>query len=643
MKKISKLLMASLLLLATSCEHEGDESNSSSSSTSEDLVDESKDVLFNEHYENLVQLSDVEVISEDNLMYDTDEFGEFDGRKYQELYKNNVFNNQLKDGQITETDDAKYLFYNDNSVRFVNRSDGYAFNLKTSTTMNTDFSASIYRSKIYNAESTLTVSKETKNPYSKWSTYRDEWLIRYINNPKYLENNNMVYTEDVIFENNSILQDYVISIFSIEILDPGQIKKMFYNIGIVRPIASFTGKEFYLFVMKSNHQRNDDFKEMLKSFQIINSKGTSKNHIVDLVANEDENWNEQTKKYYDKLIHQQRTDWGIFTSCMEDERTVQTRLDEFSEAMDYQYDILPTYQHVLSNGRKIEFAKNSAIRLAGGDGFNNKMVLQFSYQFTNNNNSVTMANTTDNYTPMFDILRGPLEEYDFFNYRSKIYSGFDSLANGLIEYKAPVLFRLNNEMNTDWTSYCGLITLVDPDIFQATWRCLYLYLKEKGVQNTIWIFNPVADTTPFSSWGEDMAYFPGNEYVHALGLTAYRDNNSNDVNEDTFHKDYTKVYNKNIETWKNYPWIISEFGCGSGGNASGERYRNQESQANYVRGMFNDLKDREHNEYLQNIKGAVWFSCNDYANGKITNQYDLVIDKLPLTINEFKEGLKVNK
>ena len=34
-------------------------------------------------------------------------------------------------------------------------------------------------------ETTLTISKETKNPYRSWSTYRDEWLIRYINNEEY--------------------------------------------------------------------------------------------------------------------------------------------------------------------------------------------------------------------------------------------------------------------------------------------------------------------------------------------------------------------------------------------------------------------------------------------------------------------------
>ena len=59
--------------------------------------------------------------------------------------------------------------------------------------------------------------------------------------------------------------------------------------------------------------------------------------------------------------------------------------------------------------------------------------------------------------------------------------------------------------------------------------------------------------------------------------------------------------------------------------------------------MFEDFNNRKDNPYLQNIKGAVWFSVNDLSDGKVTNQYELVIDKLPTTIQAFKEGLAKNK
>ena len=61
---------------------------------------------------------------------------------------------------------------------------------------------------------------------------------------------------------------------------------------------------------------------------------------------------------------------------------------------------------------------------------------------------------------MFDILRGVYDE------------DFRKLASAIKAYGYPVLFRLNNEMNTDWTSYCGMMTLCDPEIFILTWRYL---------------------------------------------------------------------------------------------------------------------------------------------------------------------------
>ena len=107
-----------------------------------------------------------------------------------------------------------------------------------------------------------------------------------------------------------------------------------------------------------------------------------------------------------------------------------------------------------------------------GDGigfFNGKKVLQLSYQFTNNNNTVR---GNDLYTPMFDILRGPLSDSyeDSMTMQNKVDDVMHSLAEKIKSYKEPLLFRLNNEMNSDWVSYCGQVTLMDPDIFSLTWE-----------------------------------------------------------------------------------------------------------------------------------------------------------------------------
>ncbi|MCI5745672.1 MAG: hypothetical protein MR270_05255 [Erysipelotrichaceae bacterium] len=650
--KIKGITLVSLLsILLLSCESNRDDSSSSinsndslqenDSSSSEDTTIQN-DELFNEYYNDLIFLDDIKKDENKMLMYDEDEFGPFNDGKFEQLYVNNEIKIDFKDGQGKETDDLKYLYYNNDTMRFVNRSEGYAFNIKTNTTYQADFSIAACRSRLYNEQTTICVSKETKNPYNTWLTYRDDWLIRYINSEEYLNDNNLQYTDNVIIENKNILANYYVSMFSIKINNPGNIRKMFYNIAILRNEAQYNGKEFYLIVMKSNNNRNDDFKELVQSFMEIPKNGSVSNHIDNLPLKNNPLWDENTKKYFEKFSTQQRTDWGIYTYGIEQVSKVTNKMNEFEEAMDYEFDIMPTYLHTTSNGRKIYFDDSCATTLAGGNGFNGKKVLQLSYQFTNNNNTVR---GNDLYTPMFDILRGPLSDSyeDSMTMQNKVDDVMHSLAEKIKSYKEPLLFRLNNEMNSDWVSYCGMITLLDPDIFIATWRKLYNIFQEHEVTNAIWIFNPILDSCPYSAWGEDLSYFPGVDYVQALGLTAYRDNNNNDVNSLTFRKDYTRYYEKNIAVWRNYPWIISEFGCGAGGDYSGERYRNQQSQANYVIGMFADFKDRENNPYLQNIKGAIWFSANDYEDGKVKNQYELVVDKLPLTMEAFKEGLKINK
>ena len=634
-KYLLMCLSAFLLSTTTSCKNNNEN----------ELIKE--DVVFDENYESIVNLKNLK--KENNLMYSEMYFGEFKDIKSQALYYNNVLDNSIREGSVTEADDPKYIFYNNDKLRFVNRSDGYALNLKTNTTVVGDFKIAKYRSKIYNRDFTLTVSKENVLPAAyRWDTYRDEWLIRYISNPEYLSDNNLKYSHDVIYENKELLDGFSVSIYSIQILDPGLIRKSYYNIAIIRDLSTFElfggdqSRCFYQAILKSTSDMYNDFIDMVKSFTKIESLGTASNQLNDLPLVYNENWNDETNKYFTRLATQQRTDWGIYTYNINKPGEMIDTMKRFEGVMDYTFDITPTYAHLNE-----PFAIDGARSTSGGNGFNGKKVIQFSYQFTTNNNNVSVNNKTECETPMFDILRGPISDerrtWSEGDTRDRIMWKFVSLAKRLKEYNEPVLFRLNNEMNSDWTSYCGLMTLNDPDIFIATWRRLYNIFEEEGVQNCIWIFNPIGTTIPYCNWGEDMSYFPGVNYVQALGLTEYEDNNSNNVNTYTFRNDYTRYYEKNKASWSAYPWIISEFACGAGGNYSGERYRNEKSQSNYVKGMFADFNDRENNPYLQNIKGAVWFSANDYVGSKVSNQYELVIEELPNTISAFKEGLAKNK
>ena len=186
-----------------------------------------------------------------------------------------------------------------------------------------------------------------------------------------------------------------------------------------------------------------------------------------------------------------------------------------------------------------------------------------------------------------------------------------------------------------------MITLLDPDIFQMTWIRLYEVFEKNNIDNCIWIFNPIAVSCPYSSWGEDLCYMPGTDYVQALGLTRYE--MLNDLNTMKSFKDgYTILYEKNKDYWMNYPWVVSEFGCAAGGAITEDGnltvlYRNKDVQAKWVKDMFECLTNKDKNEFCKKISVMVWFNANDYQDGKILNS--LYLDsRLTDTFAAFKEG-----
>ena len=140
---------------------------------------------------------------------------------------------------------------------------------------------------------------------------------------------------------------------------------------------------------------------------------------------------------------------------------------------------------------------------------------------------------------------------------------------------------------------------------------------------------------PQSNWSEDLAYYPGNDYVQILGLTAYESGNSLPLQ--SFREHYSKLYTKSSAVFGQMPWVISEFGCGAGGAASGEEKRNKVQQANWVTGMFDDFLHRANFPYLKPIKGAVWFSANDYS-GNLTSNYYALSSDLTETLQAFHDG-----
>ena len=233
--------------------------------------------------------------------------------------------------------------------------------------------------------------------------------------------------------------------------------------------------------------------------------------------------------------------------------------------------------------------------------------------------SSVMNEDLDNFNPFFDVLDGVADE----NLRR--------FAKDAAKFGKPFIFRLNNEMNSDWTSYGGPIILNDPDLYVEVWRRIYRIFQEEGVHNAIWVFNPNNISFPPCGYNSSLAYYPGNEYVQMFGITGY---NTGDYYKEkygekwrSFSEIYDEIY-KNFEPqFSAFPWIITEFASASAGG----------DKVKWIEDMFTDLK-----KYPE-IKAAVWFnSCDwdpDYPKETVVSrQYRL--DENQATIDAFKNGVK---
>ena len=313
---------------------------------------------------------------------------------------------------------------------------------------------------------------------------------------------------------------------------------------------------------------------------------------------QNENWSDETAELYRKLCSSDGFMWGIYTDDVF-ESGVDEKIPALENALEYKFDVVLAYVH--SSG---EFPSGFM-----NENYENGRVVELTYQLTVNNNSDIRA-----FSPMLDLYkRGDSEKIREFARAAK-------------EFGHPFLFRPCNEMNTDWTNYCGMGNMADPELFVECWRTIYRIFEEEGVDNCIWIFNPHDRSYPPSKWNAAVNYYPGNEYVHVIGVTGYNNGTYYTKWGETwreFDEIYSAIDAEYGETFGAFPWIITEFASSSVGG----------DKAAWINGMFEHIGDHE------NIKAAVWFSSADYdTDGTVARPYWL--DETEETLTAFREGLK---
>ncbi len=216
-----------------------------------------------------------------------------------------------------------------------------------------------------------------------------------------------------------------------------------------------------------------------------------------------------------------------------------------------------------------------------------------------------------------DILGGKYDDY------------LNDLVEGFREYNFPVLFRLNNEMNGSWVTYSAFHIGKDTDLYIDCWRYIYNKFKEHGIKNLIFVWNPNEISFPGYAYNHYLNYYPGDEYVDIVGLTAY--NTGNYYEGETwrsFGEAYDHFYYE-YEKQFEHPFMITEFSCAEAGG----------DKAAWFDDMFDKIAGYDR------IKLAVLWNGQDFDMTKtektISRNYRIDLDER--VIKSIREGLKKYK
>ncbi len=496
--------------------------------------------------------------------------------------------NPLKDNKLIERKEGV--------TRLTDFCTGFSVNLPEN--LEPDFSHSPNFVKLTSDFLDVTISKE-RSPYEDMDEYIAYYLNRFITNEEYRKNNSM----ELLVDDTRTYGENKARIISVNITDMPKDKKNIYTFATIN-----TGeREFFRFMFKFRAENSVKPEKIvadaLASFARREGVGTPAYDLYFEPAKPN-HWSKDTKKVYEKMQSRDDVLWGIFTAQVQDVGINET-IPKMEETIDFNFPIVLIYNHL---GRPLP------------DGFGAKCaeqgrMIELTLQMTETNNENLHAKS-----PLLETYKG--------HYDDKIRALAKEIKE---EIKLPFFFRLNNEMNTDWTSYSGIINLSDPEIYVEAWRRVYEIFKDEGVDNAIWVFNPNDRNYPPCNWNNFMAYYPGDEYVQMIGVTGY--------NTGTYFKDvtgedwrsFTEIYDEVDSAYRpffaEFPWIITEFASSSvGGN-----------KPMWIEHMFDNL-----NKY-PNIKAAVWFSAPDMDmrpgfEGKISRPY--MLDETPASLAAFSEGIK---
>ncbi len=463
---------------------------------------------------------------------------------------------------VTETEEVgdSEIMYTDDGIRLLNNPDGYFIDLPQASQF--DFDLAPLYTKIHTPQFSLTVSREYSTE-DDVSAYIDHYLYRFLLDEQYRAENRI----ELISDSN----EGGVRIITVRLLDtPEELcdtytyvtlqtgTKIFYNLMYKYSFADFDSVQ-------------EEIAHELSTFTYFRPYGDAE-YNVEFSPELPETWSPETAAIYSDIENAENVYWGIFSSNTT-KAGERKELPELEDELDYNFSVELTYIH-FGHDFPAEFMQEK---------YDDGKIVELTYQVTDSNNELLFG-----YTPMLDIYRGECD------------GEIRRIARQAKEFGHPFLFRLNNEMNSDWTSYSGVVNLCDPELYISVWQRFYDIFEEEGVDNAIWIYNPNDKAFPPCKWNNFLAFYPGDEYCQMIGVTGYNTGTYYAVQNNEQWREFKNIYDVIEKEYDpffgEFPWIITEFASSSVGG----------DKVAWINSMFEDIKD------YGNIKIAVWFNYADY-------------------------------
>lgn len=207
-------------------------------------------------------------------------------------------------------------------------------------------------------------------------------------------------------------------------------------------------------------------------------------------------------------------------------------------------------------------------------------------------------------------------------------------AKGAAQFKAPLLVEWGTECNGRWFSWNGKWNggKAGPAKFVSAWRHIVQLMRENGATNITWVWHVNDSDVPETAWNRLENYYPGDDCVDWLAVSAYGPLKPNDGEDAERLRDILdKVYPRLISLAPKKPLILAEFGC--------TRHHPDITAADWARDALNDLFSNR----WPAICGFCWWNEAWPNDDNKKHDTDMVIMHDPALSEVFRDQLSASR